>query len=408
MSLSVYCHTQFIRFNVVLSNLFRLHSLYSSFILESIIGFTMRLNQHLTCFPMLMLDTNAHSGCSRELILEASSLGLVKHAIVNCLLATEPLGSNECLTQYIQDHPESIYSIPATGICRKWIQSLVISIHNANSLGCSYNNETDMLLINGNCAADLGEALSDFQGHTGYSIMYPQCDSRTIREHSRDGKFVGILETYANYTNFLIQPTDLCGKCYIDFQRSVASTACIDGESVACIESTTVLSARNSFLHCAGQDIGFIGPSCSSAQIAKVEAFVPGPYYAITHCRYFPEDVFCLEIDDYLDKISSVTDDDCGSCFYEYANSVMPVQDEIQVCTGDEGVWAQECIAFHKNATLQFRICAGVDMDTTSKSVDESLISARTDSDMTIPKGSYPSITNTITLASLMAAAVAI
>ena len=366
----------------------------------------MRFNSFAMSSMALLFQAAADPVCSYDMIMELSRQGLVDYAVINCLLATENLGKNECLTQFIQDHRESIHPIPLVGSCRYWIQSLVDSIHGASTTGCSYVKETDFLTIGGDCAAEIGVGLTDFQNNSGYSIMYPQCSSDRVRHNGLQLTYKNIVETYAKTNNRFATLTDLCDVCYINFQQYVVSgingddglkEACEDSSSHACAQSTTMLAAKQIFVHCAGHDIEFVGPVCTAEQTDMVEAMIPGPYYAMTHCQYNPNDVFCGHISEYLSTVSTRTNDSCGLCYSEYAqHALVDGDDDIAACSGEEGVWSKACIAVQKEALLNFRVCAGVDLETVPRSTTSASPATTSRTATTTPRTTTSASTTTV------------
>lgn len=324
----------------------------------------------------------ADTVCSEDIVRTATEQGFLR-TIFNCLNYGED-GAQLCLGKFIADNAED-NEFPITGDCREAYQDLANAWEEVVVPSCGEADVAAGEFPSSYCVTSfLAEGMEAFFAAVGFYPMYPHCSVDAVRQYALENTFAILtsLNTGDEFTpSWTASSTSMCDFCYTEvFETAVDAQAGLDADWAelchvdteeddlpdVCIETTVMENIRLDFARCAGSDIAFAGPVCDAAQVAAVEELTPRPFFLLANCIYHTTAWACTKIDEYFDKIDSVTgSEDCGLCYHELQTNMMDVQyldDAYASCAED--VLSDDCVSIHQSALISFEECSGSTLDT--------------------------------------------
>jgi hypothetical protein len=329
--------------------------------------------------------------CTRDMVM--GNAGLLEFVVLNCmsaespdsvnLLGVPPLGQSDCLATWIYTTLDTTTStnstLPDSGDCRLSYAQFVTRMSSIELQGgCEVQQGKPVWTQP--CIARFESAMETFIDFSEVSIAYPQCESGDVRDEYLQGRSASVL-TRAADPSILTPGMDpsfpgLCYQCYSQFFNTLQTefltfgdveAACLISPSDPnCYLSTPVQNARTDFKKCAGVDIRFSDPSCTSSQVNQIQSFIPSPYFTLSHCVFHPSAPFCKTVDSYFEKIARDSSASCAECYTRYQVDVEAEATRARgACTGSAvGIWAEDCVSALTLPLLNFGICAGVFLTT--------------------------------------------
>jgi hypothetical protein len=246
--------------------------------------------------------------------------------LILCATDTFYLDGDTCLSQLPDVMQLRIEE--ETG-CYSCILDLITSLHSASDLEkttCSLDPSGIECLS----TVTISAGLRDFQGCSGYSLIYPSCSSWEVRRSVSIIQDILALLVSTSEQNLgqLGLPEEPCNLCYVNFYTSLRSAVNADPTLKASIETCVSISLsdpdcqsglemyRERFRSCSGYDLMYLGPECTSGAVLEIEAIDPVP--ALTGCAFHPEAPSCIAVDAVFQSIKSISSAECTRCYTEY------------------------------------------------------------------------------------------
>lgn len=343
--------------------------------------------------------------CARSIIENLGSLYFFQYVVSHCIpnpsspfltvVGSPAPGPEGCLTNFIVGKSTSLADpiIPLTGFCRESIQKVVTEIVNHGEFEHVrwYPNSAVpavyrwLLSDNSGVMVSTGfyeslatlDPLGEFQLANNISIQYPACSPSLVRLAAEISPLEALIEATAINGKGSFDTgfgSGSCSYCYYKFSDLLKDGLTADAPlkklcgaspgDALCVKSTPVTRARNFFTNCAGYDIAYSDPGCSSSNLIAVNALNPHPYFAIMQCAFrddfdgHPSD-YCAFFDEYLEGISTISSPTCGNCYMYFALSIDVTSASACSFASGGDYWNPLCIAQQSYAFIMFFSCAG-------------------------------------------------
>jgi hypothetical protein len=134
------------------------------------------------------------------------------------------------------------------------------------------------------------------------------------------------------------------------------------------------------FKELSGFDIGFEGPMCNAESTKELQAptIKPAPFEFFVKCalfsKQFPGECSPIAVRQYLDKLETVVDTDCNTCFTELRDSIRGLATNNAVTTACdvlENVTSDACVAAFGTIATDFEDCTGQALYTSAAEDDD-------------------------------------
>ena len=334
------------------------------FLLSVVAGFDVRRSADAYSVPK----------CLEEVVRNAERQGFF-HSIYNCLRDTNRRpGPQICLARFISDNAVGSTAPIPDGECADAYQTLVNTLSIVIPPNCLQSELTSEIPFPE--YACVNSMIHGFQLFHDATSVYPVrlCTAAQVRQNALESDYeLNVASLFKTFDFAWRNANVACDLCYQDqvfitpfsglvqspTERGLVEACSSDPAGDVCTSSLAIRNAQKKFQDCAGFDIMFKGPVCTSEQVAAVDDLVPKPYHVIVHCAYNPSTRFCKYIEPYMAHIESLTSVDCVACYTE-------LQTNVAAFTGDvcaPNVFTNECTTHLADALAAFATCSGTLMN---------------------------------------------